>query len=64
MQPPAEQRDAPSKEAAEALGEDVRQLEHGQRLTHVSVMIFFNMESPSACPRGPCHAVACGEYSR
>lgn len=48
------QASVPSKQ--EALGEDARQLEHGQSLTHVSVMIFFNTESPSVCPRGPCQA--------
>lgn len=57
----------PSK-AAEALGEDMRQLGHVQSLTHVSVMIpfffFFNMESPSVCPRGPCHAEPYRRYSR
>lgn len=40
----------------EAMRDDVRQLEHGQCLTHVSVMIFFNTESPSVWPRGPCQA--------
>ena len=48
----------------EALREDMRQLEHRQSLTHVSVMIFFNMESPSVCPRGPCQAEPYSGYSR
>lgn len=53
-----------SKTEAEALRKDMRQLEHGQSLTHVSVMIFFNMESPSVCPWGPCQAEPYSRYSR
>ncbi len=52
-----------SFKGADALREDVRQLEHCQSLTHVSVMIFFNMESPSARPRGPCQDEPYSRYS-
>lgn len=42
----------------------MRKRVHGQPLTHVSVMMFFNMESPSVCPRGPCQAEPYSRYSR